>query len=542
MITLRPYQRESIDALYQHWHAGGGDSLIVIPTGGGKSLIIAQLLKELLTDYPLMRIGVVTHVKELIAQNYAELVRIWPDARAGIYSAGIGRRDTHHPILFCGIQSVWNKASKLGKFDLVLIDEAHLIGRKAESMYGQFFKSLRAIYQDMRILGLTATPYRLDSGRLDKGDDRMFDEIVYEANVSDLIEEGYLSPLISKAAKAEINVSGVHKRGGEYVASELEQAAMANDLVKRAAEEIVARGQDRRAWLCFCSGVDHAIAVRDALRELGINAEELDGNTPKEERDRLIRNFRDGHIRCLTSVNVLSIGFNVPHVDLIALLRPTESAGLYIQQVGRGFRKAPGKENALILDFAGNVRKHGPVNMVVGKNKKAKNGDVEMEDKIPCKKCPDCESYVPIAMRFCEYCDYEWPVKEEPKHAPKPEDVDILSKRKDSGWMQVLSTDYGIHNKPGKPPSLVVKYVISNGGAVEVRQWHCFSHPVGSFPYQKAGQSWLIAGGSVPVPRSAAEAFARSGELRDPTSVYVTKEDKYYVVKRAEYEKQKERA
>jgi DNA repair protein RadD len=344
MLTLRPYQRESINSTYGHWREGGGDGLIVIPTGGGKSLIIAQLLQELLTDYPLMRICVVTHVKELIEQNFKELMGIWPTAPAGIYSAGVGRRDTSNPILFCGIQSVYDKADKLGKFDLVLIDEAHLISRKASSMYGQFFAALRQIYPDMRLLGLTATPYRLDSGRLDGGDDAMFEKIIYEADVSDLIEQEYLSPLISRATEAEINTSGVHKRGGEFIPGELERAAMANDLVKRAAKEIVARAEGRKAWLCFCSGVDHALAIRDALREEGIVAEELDGNTPKEERERLITNFRAGLIQCLTSVNVLSIGFNVPHVDLIALLRPTASPGLYIQQVGRGFRRAPEKE------------------------------------------------------------------------------------------------------------------------------------------------------------------------------------------------------
>ena len=542
MITLRPYQRESIDATYQHWEAGGGDALIVIPTGGGKSLIIAQLLKELRESYPLMRICIVTHVKELIAQNYAELMKIWPDAHAGIHSAGIGRRDTHHPILFCGIQSVWNKADRLGKFDLVLVDEAHLISRKAKSMYGKFFKSLREIYPDMRILGLTATPYRLDTGRLDKGEGRMFDEIVYEANVLDLIEQGYLSQLISKATKAEIDTKGVHKRGGEFIASELEQAAMANNLVRRAAEEIVARGHDRRAWLCFCSGVDHAIAVRDALRELGVNAEEIDGGTPKEERDRLIRNFRDGHIKCLTSVNVLSIGFNVPHVDLIALLRPTESAGLYIQQVGRGFRKAPGKENALILDFAGNVRKHGPVNMIIGIGERSTHGMIEEEKGIPCKECPDCASYVHISTRVCPHCDYEWPLDGKPTHAAKPEDVDIISKRKDTGWMPVLYTTYGVHNKMGKPPSLMVNYVIQNGGVMDVKQWLCFSHPAGSFPYQKACQYWTAAGGGRPFPTSAREASERYHELRSPTFAYITKEDKYYVPKRLSYEQAKERA
>jgi DNA repair protein RadD len=131
--------------------------------------------------------------------------------------------------------------------------------------------------------------------------------------------------LIFKGTDAEINTKGVHKRGGEFIAEELEKAAMEGILVPLAAEEIVARGQNREAWLCFCSGVDHALAVRDALRDLGVSAEELDGNTPKKERESLIRSFRAGAIKCLTLVNVLSIGFNAPDVDLIALLRPTES-------------------------------------------------------------------------------------------------------------------------------------------------------------------------------------------------------------------------
>jgi DNA repair protein RadD len=540
VIQLRPYQRESIDAVYDHWAEGGGDALIVIPTGGGKSLIIAQLLKELRITYPLMRIAVVTHVKELIAQNYAELIGVWPEAPAGIYSAGIGRRDTHHPILFCGIQSVWDKANRLGQFDLVLIDEAHLISRKANSMYGKFFEALRCSYPDMRLLGLTATPYRLDSGRLDRGDDRLFEKIVYEANVYDLIEQGYLSPLISKATAAEINTYGVHKRGGEFIAGELEQAAMADNLVRRAAEEIVARGHDRKAWLCFCSGVDHAQAMRDALRDLGIHAEELNGTTPKDERDRLIKAFRQGAIKCLTSVNVLSIGFNVPHVDLIALLRPTESAGLYTQQVGRGFRKAPGKQNALILDFAGNVRKHGPVNMVVAADKKTKAvGEVE---QIPCKECPNCQSYVPISLRVCNYCEYAWPQKDQVKHAARPDtDVEIVVKApaSETGWQEIDRVDYSIHRKIMKPPTLCVTYSIGKNAA---RQWLGFSYPEASYPRKKACDFWIAAGGKLPLPKDTQSAFDRIHELNQPEKAYIEKDGKYLVPKRVTHKKKEQAA
>lgn len=541
MLTLRPYQRESIDSTYTHWFEGGGDGLIVIPTGGGKSLIIAQLLQELLHDYPLMRICVITHSKELIEQNHGELVGIWPTAPAGIFSAGVGRRDTQHPIIFCGIQSVYDKVDKLGKFDLVLIDEAHLISRKASSMYGKFFADLREVYPDMRLLGLTATPYRLDSGRLDTGDDAMFEKIIYEANVADLIEQGFLSPLISKATNAEISTKGVHKRGGEFIASELEKAAMSNDLVKRAAAEIVMRGHDRKAWLCFCTGIDHALAIRDALRALGISCEEIDGNTPKKEREALIRSFRAGAIKCLTSVNVLSIGFNVPHVDLIALLRPTESAGLYIQQVGRGFRKAPGKKNCLILDFAGNVMKHGPVDMVVTSDKK--KSDVPGE--APVRACPQCQSHVPIGQIECPDCGYVWERDETPKHQARPMEVDILSNSKARkmltpamvavGWKEVVRMETSIHTKLGKPPTLRVTLTLP--GRKKVSKWLCFSHPRGSYPQEQAARFWRQAGGRDPIPANTKEAFDRAHEMQKPVIAKIGFENDFETVQAVEFER-----
>lgn len=517
-MQLRPYQRESIDALYEHWQEGGGNGLIVIPTGGGKSLIIATLLREIMTTWPLMRVGMVTHSKELISQNFSELIKVWPQAPAGIYSAGIGRRDTRHPILFCGVQSVWNKTDLIGRFDLLLIDEAHLISRSASTMYGKFLDALKQRQPDLRIVGLTATPYRLDSGRLDKGPDRLFDKIVYEANVADLIADGYLSPLISKATHAEISTEGVHRRGGEFIPGELEAAAMAGDLVERAAAEIVARGATRRAWLAFCTGVDHATAVRDAIRRHGISAEAIDGGMPAKERDGIIQSFRHGGIRCLTSVNVLSIGFNVPHVDMVALLRPTESTGLYIQQVGRGFRRAPGKENALILDFAGNVRKHGPVDAVLTPGRPKGSGEGrEAEAEVRAKACPNCETLVPNRVMLCPDCGHEWHA--EPKHDVRPADVDILSGRTKDGWVPVRDVTYYQHRKRGvetAPPTLRVAYGI---GIVTVNQWWCFSHPNGTMPQRRAAGFWLEAGGGLPVPASVDEAIRRQGELRPAVAI-----------------------
>ena len=535
MLQLRPYQRSSIDALYDHWQAGGGNGLIVIPTGGGKSLIIAKLLQELLESFPLMRIGVVTHSKELIAQNFQELLKIWPQAPAGIYSAGIGRRDTRAAIIFCGIQSVWNKVEALGKFDLLLIDEAHLISRNADTMYGKFMDALRQRQPDMRAVGLTATPFRLDSGRLDEGDERLFDKIIYEANVADLIHDGFLSPLVSKGTHAEIGTKGLHKRGGEFIAGELEAAAMAGDLVSRAASEIVSRGTSRKAWLAFCSGIDHSLAVRDAIRAHGVSCEAVDGTMRKPERDGIIQRFRQGQIKCLTSVNVLSIGFNVPHVDLVALLRPTERAGLYIQQCGRGFRMAPGKETCLVLDFAGNVRRHGPVDMVEGSfgSKPKGNGLGDPIEQIMAKTCPNCQSIVHIRVMECPDCGHTW--ESAPKHEARADDAPVMSGRTADGWAPVKSVNYFKHVKRSSsgfaanfaaseqlPPTMRASYLV--GGVKTVSEWFCFSHPQGSMPQRKAATYWIEAGGRNPVPASVDEALARVSELRAVDAVKYSKD------------------
>jgi DNA repair protein RadD len=521
MLKLRPYQRAAINALYAYWQNQGGNGLIVLPTGAGKSLVLAELCRELLGQYPSLRIGIVTHVKELIQQNFLELMKLWPAAPAGIYSAGIGRRDARARILFCGIQSVWNKVDRLGAFDLLLVDEAHLIPKNSETSYGRFIAALRAETLDMRVVGLTATPFRLDTGRLDQGKDRLFDTIVYDAAVTDLIEQGYLSPLISKATAQQLDTSGVAKRGGEYVAGQLEIAVNKDWITRAAADEMIRFGQDRKAWLAFCAGVKHAEDVRDALRALGINAEAVTGETQKSDRDRLIKQFRAGQIRCLTSVGVLGTGFNVPQVDMIALLRPTESAGLFCQQVGRGLRRAEGKTDCLVLDFAGLTKRHGPIDQITIENaSKAKDEKAEPL----AKECPDCGTLVPLSARACPTCSYVWPERMEPKHdAAADASTAIISKGAPT-WVDVDHVAYYRHEKIGSPPSMRAEY---HCGFSIHREWVCLSHQ--GFARSKAEQWWLRSGAS-PIPKNTDEAISRTRELRQPSQIQIRPDGKYFSV------------
>lgn len=538
MLSLRPYQRDALDTLYSYWSNGGGNGLLVLPTGAGKSLVLASMVKELLEQFPSFRIAVVTHSRELIVQNFGEILKIWPSAPAGIYSAGVGRRDARAKVLFCGVQSVFSKTNVIGPFDLLIVDEAHLIPRSSATMYGRFIRDLLEQTPDMRIVGLTATPYRLDSGRLDEGDGSMFDDIVYDAPVTDLIDAGYLSPLISRAGASQIDTSQVHTRAGDFVQSELESEAI--KVVKEAVAELVQFGQDRRAWLAFCSGVAHAEAVAAEIRGHGIEAQSVDGSMDKATRDGLIARFRAGNIRALTSVNVLSIGFNVPHVDLVALMRPTKSTGLYVQQVGRGFRTAPGKENALILDYAGVVRRHGPVDAVVGENSggKGKGKKTEGDPEIRAKECPECQTLAALNQRTCKVCGHEWKVEEKPKHDSHADaSTGILStERVPPKMLPVVEWNMIRYSKHGSPDSVKVTIY---AGVQSFNEWLAFEFA--GRGRQHACEWWMLHGGATPFPKTTEEALERRAELTCPATISVKPDGKYFTITSRTFER-KEKA
>lgn len=523
MLSLRDYQRESLDALRAFWAGGGGNGLIVLPTGAGKALVIAALASELLRDWPDMRICIVTHSRELVSQDAKELLGFWPGAPVGIYSAGLGRRDTRSRIVVASIQSVWNKVARLGSFDLVIVDEAHLIPRSAETSYGRFLSDLRDRTPDMRVVGLTATPYRLDSGRLDEGEGRIFEGIVYEANVGDLIQKGYLSPLVSKATQTGFDLSGVGKRGGEYIPGQLEAAVNHDDITQAAVAEMVSFGADRRAWLAFCAGVKHADAVRDAVRSHGITCEAVSGETPSGERDRIISAFRAGRIRCLTSVGVLATGFNVPHVDLVGLLRPTQSAGLYVQQVGRALRKAPGKVDALILDYAGLVKTHGPIDAITSRGfPKAKK--VDGEEPVRAKECPTCQTLNALNVRHCITCGHEWERDEAPKHQAQADATHAILSTDGPPWLDVTDMSFARHRKVGGTDSLRAEF---HCGITTHRAWICLEHQ--GTARRKAAEWWRRMGG-MDVPATVEDGLARVDDLVCPDQIQVRQNGKFWEV------------
>jgi DNA repair protein RadD len=514
-LTLRPYQQAAIDGIYHYFDGDTGNPLIIIPTAGGKSLVMARFIEGVLKAFPDQRILVVTHVRELIEQNHGELIRLWPEAPAGIYSAGLKQRNISARILFAGIQSIHKRVYDVQQCDLVLIDEAHLIPRSSNTMYRRFLDGLKRLNPLLKVIGFTATPYRLDSGLLHGGDGAIFTDIAFEVSVRELIDQGYLSPLVSKRMATQLDVQGVGTRGGEFIARDLHAAVDRDAITQAAVAEIVAYGESRRSWLVFCSGVEHARHVRDAIRAHGISCETIVGETPSAERDALIEGFKRGAIRCLTNANVLTTGFNAPGVDLIAMLRPTKSAGLYVQIVGRGCRLAPGKNDCLILDFAGNIARHGPIDAI--QPKRPGEGDGE----APVKVCPDCASLVHAAARVCPDCGHVFPPPE-PKIEAQASTLDVLSRVGKPEWVEVTQVRYTRHEKPGKPPSLRVEY---GCGLSAHHEWICVEHA--GYPRQKAATWWAVRAPGTPLPRSVDEALQHVSTLRRPAQIAVRPSGRY---------------
>jgi DNA repair protein RadD len=260
----------------------------------------------------------------------------------------------------------------------------------------------------MRVIGLTATPYRLGHGLItDKP--ALFDGLIEPVTIPALIEAGYLATLRSKLTTARLSVDGVHKRGGEYIESELQAAVNTDQLNGDVVDEVISLAGQRKAWLFFCAGVDHAKAVAGVLNARGVPAECVTGDTPKKERERIIADFKAGRLKALTNANVLTTGFDYPDIDLIAMMRPTLSPGLYVQMAGRGLRLKSHTDHCLVLDFAGVVSRHGPI-VAVEPPKKGGEGDGD----APIKVCDQCGEICHAAVKNCTNCGAPFPEPERP--------------------------------------------------------------------------------------------------------------------------------
>lgn len=533
MFQERYYQHEARVALYEAWRSGEAKNpLIEIGTAGGKSVIIAKLMQECIDAYPATRIGMVTHVKELVHQNHARLMALWPDAPAGIYSAGLGKKELHEQITFAGIQSIFKRAYDIQGWDILLIDEAHLVPHAGEGQYRQFIDEMLTINPHMRIVGFTASPFRLSSGMLTepfKGTPPLFDKVVYSFPYVKLLEGGFVSPLIAKGSLTKIDLSGVGHRGGEFIQTELAEAMDTDPLNKKVVEEIVETGRERSAWLVFGVTKAHAYKLRDLIRTYGFSCETVTSDTTKEERARILREFSEGKIRCLTNVDILTTGTDIPIVDLIALVRATESPGLLLQMVGRGVRLHEGKANCVVLDFGTNFVRLGPIDQLSVRRADAASGRKKVE-QLPAKCCPKCQDIVPIALMTCA-CGFEWEMDRDRLANVKDtaSDAPILSIASKPEWHDVSAVHY--YRQPPKDPSRpdMLKVVYSLGFGMSVSELVLIEHVGGARARAEDWWQKRDRTGSG-CPETVTAALHLADDLRTPGRVMIVRNGKYYDV------------
>lgn len=380
---LRYYQQDAVAAVYKYLATKKTNPCVEMPVGSGKSWVLGQIAADTVSRGS--RVIIVAGARELLEQNAEKVRLVKPGIDLGIYSAGLSRRDTANSVIVAGVQSVYNKIELLGPRDICIIDECHLIPPEGDGMYRSLIAGLRKMNPEMRLIGFTATPYRLQGGMICKAEN-ILNEICYSIGLKELIEKGYLSELVTKSAAESADTSRLQVRAGEFVADDVERTMNDQTLVARSCKELVSQTASRKSVLVFCSSIAHCEAVAKAIKfHSGEECAIVTGNTPGLERAEILTRFRMNSIRYLLNVDCLTTGFDAPNIDAIALMRPTMSPGLLMQMCGRGTRLSPetGKKNCLILDFGSNFTRLGPLDALHPPGDREESGDRPQVGTVP---------------------------------------------------------------------------------------------------------------------------------------------------------------
>lgn len=545
-MELRDYQQRVVDAFANALASGVVTPCVSVATGGGKSLIVSTLAQRFTSKG--RRTMAVSHVRELIDQLQATAQGI--GLTPSIYAASYDRRETDGAYTIAQVQSVYKRMLDMGRIDAIIIDEVHLLGDSEDGMYRRLIADAKLVNPDVRVLGLSATPWRTKSGLI-YGKNRFFQECVAHVGMRELIEAGYLTPLVGKSGDRNPGLDDVKIRGGDFIASELEKLMADEARVERAVKELVRHTTDRHRVLVFSSGRKHNAMIVDALRKAGQHAECVDGTMSDDVRDGTLTRFRSGDFKYLVNAQLLTTGYDDPHIDAVVLLRPTRSPGLLLQMVGRGLRKADGKENCLVLDFGSCIETFGPLDRIEERIKR--KNDTSGKGAAPQKVCPECDLIVYAGVLKCPGCGYVWP-KAVARHDTAASGLAPLSTMK-AQTLEVRDVTYRLHkSKADKPDTLCVQYKAGLLGICEYlsidRESHSYARSKAlawvrqtpTQPYQgktldtntMTGQD----GGTMLTIDSAALLLAFVPCLIKPTHIDVIPQGKYWNVVKRHFAKQ----
>lgn len=482
-IVLRYYQQESIDNCISDLLAGF-NPVIGLPTGSGKSIVLCGLAESIVDIIDVnANILILSHVKEILEQNHAALEKYFYGMDIGLYSAGLDSK-TIRKITVASIQTAQNCPEKFEHFTHVIIDEAHRVSFDNKTGYRKFINEI-----DAQAIGLTATPFRMKGGYIYEGEDALFDKLSIDMTTGErftkLIDEGYLSEIYSKKTVLTLDDKGIKTLGGDFASKDLSKKFDRENITEAAVLECIHFGKNYHHWLCFAIDIKHANNIAERFNAHGISAIAVHSNM--SDRDKAIKDFKSGKYRVLVNVDILTTGFDFPAIDMIIMLRHTKSPIIHVQTTGRGLRVLQDKEeynlnektgrleaienspktHCLVLDFAGNTKRLGPINDV----KVRKPGERSRKGEVFSKVCPECNIDNHLSAKVCCNCGFEFSTKEKIEH--EAAELELVRKKKKEekkkkkeakekikviGWAKVKDVTYRKYEKHGKDLALIVDY------------------------------------------------------------------------------------
>lgn len=527
-ITLRGYQQQAVDNTIGYLTTEAGNPILALPTGAGKGWIIAHVIQYIRANWPGKRILMAVHNKDLVEDTSSRSQSILQGEPVGVNCAGLRRKDWTHDVLFGSVQSMARKAELLGSRALLIVDECHLVGNMDTAGYGQLLTKLRDNEPGVRILGLSATPWRVGMGLLTNGP--VFDDIII--NMCDIegmqmmFDNGWLVPPVTRRADNQIDTASLKTRNGDYTQKSL-GTAMTDDVTELALQEFCEKAYDRACWLVFALSIEHADKCGSILNAMGIPTGVMHSAKSKEENARILAMYKSGQLRCVVNKDMLTTGIDIPRIDAIAMLRPTQSSSLWVQMVGRGLRAHPegGKLNCLVMDYGGNIERCGPINAplvppVAGTGAKGQpkpDADAESAGVAPMRICEECGTYNFLAATICEGCGcYLTELKGEASEAAILAGVGGTSEKPKAGAYEVASRTFKLLKGGDGHKYLRITYETTCGMTVHKPLY--FSVRAGS-DYAPAGPKWWqrnMIRGAIPV--DADDAIYMTSNLRPVTS------------------------
>jgi len=484
-FEYRWYQKEGIEAISKdliYCLSSGSDEYPVgaFQTGTGKTIIMTGIVDDIVNKFPGLKIIVAAHDKRIIRQNYKAMVQEFGESFVGLYSAGLKSREVKK-VTVGSIQSMYNKTDLFEDFDVMIVDECHLVNPKRAGMYRTMIQNC-----DLAVAGLSGSPFRLGHGYIYEGKDTIFKKLSYNLctpeNHARLVEDGFLAKMYTKATLTEFDTSDIKLKGRDYDEAQMSDAFDRDEITQACVEEIIKFGKNYKSWMVFAIDTKHANNIQEEFRKRGISAIAIHSKMDGSEDDAL-EDFMNGKYQVAISVNMLTTGFDHPRIDLIAHMRPTKSPVFHVQSNGRGGRPHPDKDHTLVLDFAGNFDELGPLDNVRVKTKREKKGGGEPIIKI-CEEC-GCKHHPSV--RICDACGFKFQFKHKLRLGGGDFDI-FSSKETTTKWVIVKSTTYNIKPKTYSVPSMLKVIYRTDCGTIS--ELIGVEHKRGSFPW-KIARNWL---------------------------------------------------